>query len=259
MRLAQRGINAAFPFGLWDFITQLGVLSGAFFLYSFTRVVVRGAEATAMRNANAIMHVERTLGVFREPWLQAKVSHVEPLLRVFNWFWSNVHLPIMLGCLLWLYFAHRERFGFFRNWFLTMNLIGVAMYALLPTAPPRLVPSSGVVDTLFVLSPHSVQWGINSSTANPYAAMPSLHMAYALFVACALIGLTRSRWLKVLFAVYPVFMFFAIIVTGNHWFLDALGGALVTCVAYVFCAQVSYGSMSALQPADVLARRTGQW
>lgn len=255
----QRTTNAVFPFGLSDFLLQIGILSGCYFLYTFTRAMVRGAEATAMHNAAVIMHIERTLGVFREPWLQAKVSHVEFLLVVFNWLWSNVHLPVMIGCLLWIYFAHRKDYGFYRNWFLSMNVMGIAIYALLPTAPPRLVPSSGIVDTLYVLSPHSLQWGINSSTANPYAAMPSLHMAYALFVACALIGLSRRRWLKPVFAAYPVLMFFAIIVTGNHWFLDALAGAMVTFAAYVFCARVSYGSTAALVPADVMVRRLDQW
>ena len=127
---------------------------------------------------------------------------------------------------------------------------------MLPTAPPRLVPSSGIVDTMYVLSPHSLPWGITSATANPYAAMPSLHMAYALFVACCVMLLSRRRWPKVLFAFYPVVIGFAIIVTGNHWFLDALAGALVTFAAYVVCARLSHQSVQSLQPAEVLIRFT---
>jgi membrane-associated phospholipid phosphatase len=260
VRLAKMGVvravGAALPYGFWDFLFQIGILSSCYWLYTFTRAMVRGDEAVAMHNASVIMNVEKALGIFREPWLQAKASHVEWLIRGLGWFWSNVHLPVILGCLLWMYFARRHYYGFFRNWFLTINVLGIAMYTMLPTAPPRLVPSSGIVDTMYVLSPHSLPWGITSSTANPYAAMPSLHMAYALFVACCVVLLSRSVWAKWLFGLYPVVIGFAIIVTGNHWFLDALAGALVTFTAYVVCARVSRQSVPSLQPAEALIRLT---
>jgi membrane-associated phospholipid phosphatase len=260
VRLAKTGVvravGAALPYGLWDFLFQISLLSICYWLYTLTRAMVRGAEPVAMHNAAVIMHMERALGIFREPWLQAKVSHVELVLQALNWFWSNIHLPVIIGCLLWMYFGRRRYYAFFRNWFLTINVLGIAVYALLPTAPPRLLPSSGIVDTMYVLSPHSLQWGINSSTANPYAAMPSLHMAYALFVAACVIMLGRSRWPKVMFGLYPVVMGLAIIVTGNHWFLDALAGALVTFAAYVACARVSEQPGLSMQPAEALIRPT---
>jgi membrane-associated phospholipid phosphatase len=263
VRLAKMGVvravGAALPYGFWDFLFQISLLSTCYWLYTFTRAMVRGAEPVALHNATVIMNVERALGVFREPWLQAKVSHVEPILRGLNWFWSNVHLPVILGCLMWMYFARRHYYGFFRNWFLTINVLGIAVYALLPTAPPRLVPSSGIVDTMYVLSPHSIQWGINSSTANPYAAMPSLHMAYAIFVASCVVLLSRRRWPKVLFSFYPVVMGFAVIVTGNHWFLDALAGALVTFAAYVVYTRVSDLPVHSMQPAEVPIRLTDEF
>ena len=197
LRLAGRGIgrliDALLPYGLWDFLFQMAVLSSCYWLYTYTRAAVHGEKAVALHNAALVMRIERALGIFHEAWLQAQVSRFEILLRGLDWFWSNVHLPVVIGCLLWVYLARRRSWGFVRNWFLTLNMLGIAIYALLPTAPPRLLPSSGIVDTAWLLSPHSLQWGITSAIANPYAAMPSLHMAYALFVACIVVVLTRRR------------------------------------------------------------------
>jgi len=101
VRLAKMGVvravGAALPYGFWDFLFQIGLLSTCYWLYTFTRAMVRGADTVAMHNATTVMHIERALGIFREPWLQAKVSHVEPVLQGLNWFWSNVHLPVILG------------------------------------------------------------------------------------------------------------------------------------------------------------------
>jgi membrane-associated phospholipid phosphatase len=245
-----RAVRGALPYGVWDFVFQLLVLSTCYWLYTFTRALVRGSETLAYHNATVIMNVERKLGIYAEPWLQAKVSHVQWVIVGLNWFWSNVHLPMVIGTILWMYFARRRQYGLFRDWFLTINVVGIAIYGLVPTAPPRLLPTSGIVDTMFVYSPHSVQWGVTSLTANPYAAMPSLHMAYALFVAGSVIALARRRWVKVLFGLYPVVIGFAIIVTGNHWFLDALAGALVAFAAYVFCQRVAHQPVHSLQVAD---------
>jgi membrane-associated phospholipid phosphatase len=251
---AARASNAVLPYGLWDFVFQMGVLSSCYWLYTFTRAAVQGKEAVALHNAAVVMRIEQALHIFHEPWLQAQVSHSETLLRGLDWFWSNVHLPMVLGCLLWVYLARHRSFGFVRNWFLTLNLLGIAVYALLPTAPPRMVPTSGIVDTAWVLSPHSLQWGITSAVANPYAAMPSLHMAYALFVACTVILLSRRTWMKLLFGLYPVAIGVAVIATGNHWFLDALAGALVTATAYVACSRASEQTLLSRQPVAAVLR-----
>ena len=222
-RAARRLIDALLPWGLWDFLLQMAVLSSCYWLYTYTRAAVHGEKAEALHNAALVMRLEQALGIFHEAWLQAQVSRSVILLRGLDWFWSNVHLPVVIGCLLWVYLARHRAYPFVRNWFLTLNLLGIAIYALLPTAPPRLLPSSGIVDTAWLLSAHSLQWGIRSAMDNPYAAMPSLHMAYALFVACTVVSLARGRAVKLLAGLYPIAIGVAIIATGNHWFLERPG------------------------------------
>ena len=230
-------INAVFPYGVGDFVFQVAILSSTWWVYRYVRGAARGAEALAVHNGVDVMNAEKALGLYWEPWLQTHTSHVEPILQFFNWFYTNIHLPAILGCLVWLYLARRRVFPFFRDWFLALNVLGIVGYTLVPTAPPRLIPSSGIVDTLYIMSHHSYQVGPLSQLANPYAAMPSLHLAYALFLACAVAFLVRRRWLRLLFATYPFLMFMAITVTGNHWVLDSVGGAVITGAAYLFVAR----------------------
>ena len=231
--------DEVFPLGFVDFAFQFAILSTTYGAYTLARAAAHGAGETAIANGTAVMKAEQGLGIYVEPWLQTKVSHVEPLIHGLNWFYLNVHLPVILGLLIWLYMGRRRQFQFFRNWFLALNALGVLCYVLIPTAPPRLVPSSGIVDTLFLMSHQNFQGGLLGSFANPYAAMPSLHIGYALFVAVALGLLVRQRWVRIVAYVYPLAMLAVITITGNHWLLDGLGAAIVCVAAYVFVARLS--------------------
>jgi membrane-associated phospholipid phosphatase len=114
-----------------------------------------------------------------------------------------------------------------------MNLLAMTIFALLPVAPPRLVPTSGVVDTLYLYSTSNYHSGILSFVTDQYAALPSLHIGYALFLSLAVFLLTTNRLARVLAAVYPVIVLAAILITGNHYLLDAVAGAAVLAVAFV--------------------------
>jgi hypothetical protein len=117
--------------------------------------------------------------------------------------------------------------------FLTMNVLAMAIFALLPVAPPRLVPTSGVVDTLYLYSTSNYHSGILSFVTDQYAALPSLHIGYAVFLSLAIYLLTTNRLARVLAAVYPVVVLAAIIITGNHYVIDAVAGVIVLAVAFV--------------------------
>jgi hypothetical protein len=233
------GSNEVFPLGVLDFVFQLVILSSTYYAYTLARAAAHGAGEIALANGTAVMKAEQSLHIYVEPWLQTKASHVELLIHGLNWFYVNVHLPVIIGVIIWLCMARRHEFQFFRNWFLALNALGILCYVLIPTAPPRLVPSSGIVDTLFLMSHQNFQGGLLGTFANPYAAMPSLHIGYALFVAVTLGLLVRQRWVRVLGYVYPLAMLAAITITGNHWLLDGLGGAIVCGAAYVFVSRLS--------------------
>lgn len=246
--------DEVFPLGLRDFAFQIAILSSTYVAYTLSRAAAQGAEEVAVANGTAVMQAEKSLGIYVEPWLQTQVSHAEPVIHGLNWFYVNVHLPVIIGVLIWLYMDHRHEFPFFRNWFLALNALGVLCYVLIPTAPPRLVPSSGIVDTLFIMSDQNFQGGLLGVFANPYAAMPSLHVGYALFAAMTLGMLVRRRWVRMLGYSYPLSMLAAITVTGNHWLLDSLGGALVCGAAYVFVARLSRQSAASAELLPVPLR-----
>ena len=243
MRAVRRTINRAnarlLPRGGFDFAFQFLILFACYYVYRLVRGLASGREVTAFSNARHIMNAEKALHIYIEPWLQAKVSHTESLLQFFNFVYIQVHLPVTVGCLVWIYVRRRDAFAFFRNWFLAMNGLALVCFALLPTAPPRLLPTSGIVDTLFLFSSSNLHTGAAGWFTNPFAAVPSLHIGYALFVSLTIFALARGRLMRVLAVIYPCVVLLGIIITGNHFLLDALAGVLVVGVAYLFALNVS--------------------
>jgi membrane-associated phospholipid phosphatase len=111
------------------------------------------------------------------------------------------------------------------------NVLGLVGYAALPTAPPRMFPEFGFVDTLASLGTPNHGSLLVEMTANPYAAMPSLHAAVALLVGVVLACLVRPLWLKVLWLLWPAWVWFAVMATANHFWLDIAAGVLVASIA----------------------------
>ena len=227
-----RSWRGALPSGALDALRQLFILLVCYAAYDLARVAVRGREAVAMANAQGIINAEKALHIYVEPFIQTMASHVHVLVEFMDWFYASVHLPATILILVWIYLYRNETFAFFRNVFLTMNLLAMTVFALLPVAPPRLVPTSGVVDTLYLYSTSNYRSGVLSFVTDQYAALPSLHIGYALFLSLAIFLLTTNRLARVLATVYPVVVLAAIIITGNHYLLDAVAGAVVLAVAF---------------------------
>jgi len=221
------------PAGGRDALRQLFLLLGCYAAYDVARVVVRGRDVTAIADAKAIINTEKALHMYVEPFIQAKVSYLHVAVQGMNWFYANAHLPATILILTWIYLYRHETWSFFRNWFLTMNALAMTVFAILPVAPPRLVPTSGVVDTLFLYSPHNYSTGILSFVTNQYAALPSLHIGYAVFLSLTVFLLSSNRVARTLAVLYPIIVLLAIVVTGNHYLLDAVAGVVVLGVAFV--------------------------
>ena len=232
-----RSWRGALPSGGRDALRQFFFLLACYAAYDLARVAVRGRDAVAMANAQGIINAEKALHLYVEPWVQTMASHVHVLVELMDWFYGSIHLPATILVLVWIYLYRNETFVFFRNVFLTMNLLAMTIFALLPVAPPRLVPTSGVVDTLYLYSTNNYHTGVMSFVTNQYAALPSLHIGYALFLSLAVWLLTTNRLARVLAAVYPVLVLAAIIITGNHYVLDAAAGVVVLAIAFA----VNYG------------------
>jgi membrane-associated phospholipid phosphatase len=136
-------------------------------------------------------------------------------------YWTS-EFPVLTLALLWLYLRRHELFAPFRNTLLLANMIGLVGYVLMPTAPPRLL-SIGFVD--------NHKDGLVQLVANPYAAMPSLHAADALIVGVVFAFVCRRWWAKVFWAIWPAWVWFAVMATGNHFWLDCVAGLGVALVA----------------------------
>jgi membrane-associated phospholipid phosphatase len=217
--------------------------------YDVSRTLSAGREAIAMANGIYFMNLEKALGIWWEPWIQARVSSVDPIMTALVWVYQYAHLPVIIGTMVWVFTQRRAQWSLYRNWFLTMNFIAVLVFALLPTAPPRMIFTSGVADINFL---HGVRSAIfeDGVLANPFAAMPSLHFGYALFIGLALYSLARGRWVRYLGFLYAIVVLVTVVATGNHFIVDAVGGVLVVLAAWAFVVNVQ----PAATPSPVTVR-----
>ncbi len=236
--LSREFVAVAAPRGGRDVLVQFAIMFSLYYLYRITRAVAQGQEAIAFANADAVIAAERALRFYWEPWLQARFSTFQPLMETMIWFYREAHLPVIVVTLAWVFMRRRDVWPLFRNWFLSLNLIGLIGYTLVPTAPPRMLPWSGVVDMAYLYRDDVAFASAPSIFANPYAAMPSLHFAYALFAALCIFVLARRTWVRRAAFVYPTLCFIAIVVTGNHFILDAIMGGVAVFVAWLVAVRV---------------------
>ncbi len=209
-----------------DGIAQLAVVLGAVAAYEAARLAMEPNWAQAFTNARRVVSVEEVLGLAWEPSLQQAFLALPDLVTALNIFYFVGHFVFTGLFFLWLY--HRSRGGFrsFRDGFLAATAISVVIHWLFPTAPPRLA-EEGISDTLLVLSGIDIGSPTSSALSNPVAAVPSLHAAYAVGVGIGLLRFARAPLVRAAGALYPPLVVLTIVVTGNHFVLDAIAGVAV--------------------------------
>jgi hypothetical protein len=219
------------PKGGSDALVQLSLFVIADILYETVRGIAESNAAVAFANARALVELEQSTGLFFEQGLQAWVMGQRVLVDFANFMDVNSHFVITTTMLVWLYLRHNDRFYFVRNMFMVAMGLALVGYVLMPTAPPRFFPELGFVDTIAYYVNVKHDSGLVALFFNPYAAVPSMHVAFALMVAVPTMLVVRRWWAKALWALYPLVITFVVIVTGNHWFMDAVAGALVAGTA----------------------------
>jgi hypothetical protein len=235
-RLLQRRV---LPHGWLDALRQISLFSAAYLAYRLVRGAVEGDANAAFAHARDLISLERTMHFFVEPSVQAWASGSHALMVAASWIYVNAQTSVTIAALLYLYLRRNSSFYFVRNMFLIAMGIALVGYVVFPTAPPRFMPEWGFIDSVYDLT------GLNGPTAgthaavsalfNPYAAVPSMHVAFALMIGGTLARLCRRRIAKALWIAYPFLMAFVIVVTANHFIFDALLGAL-TAGASAYCA-----------------------
>jgi membrane-associated phospholipid phosphatase len=204
---------------------------GFYVVYQLARGAADRSVADAFQNGEWVLRTERELGALFEPAVQRVVDTSSLLITLTSYTYWLSQFAVVGIALLWVYFRHHERFAGFRNWLIGANLVGLLGYVLMPTAPPRMFPEWGFVDTLAQYSSVNHSSGLIALGSNPYAAMPSLHAMDALIVGIVMFGLVRSRVAKALWLAWPAWVAFAVISTGNHYWLDILAGFVIALTA----------------------------
>lgn len=220
-----------------------GVL--VYFGYDALRDRAMSASAPALVNAKQIVALERLLGLYQEHRIQQAFLDWSPFVSFWNIYYGTIHFAMPLLALVVMYRKVPERYLRWRNALLFMLGFGLVGFFLYPLTPPRLMPPRyDFVDTAAEYFNFGPQQKIvlaangqpseaaRAAFGNLYAAMPSLHIGWATWSALALLPLVRRRWLRVLLCIYPFFTIFAIVVTGNHWILDAVGGWIALALGY---------------------------
>lgn len=218
------------PHGPGDVFLQIGLFVVADLCYETVRGLAEGQRSEAFANGNAVIDIERATGTFFEADLQSALLSHGWIIDFANFMYMNSHFVLTSGFLVWLYLRRNDSFYFVRNMFMVAMALALIGYALVPTAPPRFFEGLGFVDTLDQVS-------LNHDSAmvqmfvNPYAAIPSMHCAFALMIGVSGALLSRHRVSRFFWALYPLLVLFVVIVTGNHFWLDGAIGWMVAGLA----------------------------
>ncbi len=227
----------------WVLETAIGI--GLYLLYDELRSQAAGSGRIALRHAHDVIALERALGLYHEHRIQQAFIDWPAFISTWNIYYGTVHFVMPVVALVTMWRRAPQRYVRWRNILLLMLIIGLIGFWTYPLMPPRLMPTRfGFVDTaaqFFNFGPQQrvvLVRGVPSAEGraafgNLFAAMPSLHVGWATWSSLALFPVVRSRIARVGLVLYPMLTTFAIVITANHWILDAVGGWLALGAAWL--------------------------
>jgi membrane-associated phospholipid phosphatase len=228
-----------------DLLRQIALFCGAYLAYRLVEGAVAaggtdGNSAIAFDHARDLISIERTLGIFVEPSVQSWASGSHLLMVLATYIYINAQTTILIALLLYLYLAHNRSYYFVRNMVFVAMGLGLIGYAFFPTAPPRFLPNWGFVDTVSQVTNTSSQNNdIMKIFINPYAAVPSMHVAFAAMIGWTLVRLVKSNVARVWWALWPALITFVTVITANHFLLDAVFGLMTAALAAVVARRLA--------------------
>ena len=233
MSRAFGAVTAKLPKGWGDLARQAAVLVSVDFAYTCVRGIADGQRAVAMAHGRQVIDFEQSIGTFFEPSLQAFFLPAQGVIDFANQIYLNAQFSIALGFLVWLYLFRNESYYFVRNMFVVSMGLALIGYSLYPTAPPRMFPELGFVDTLNAFAEVGHDSTVAKTFFNPYAAVPSMHCAFAMMIGGSGFMVCRNWWSKAAWVVWPLLVSWVTIVTANHYWVDAALGWMVALTAAV--------------------------
>jgi len=212
---------------------ELGIIALGYWLYSLGRNAIPSQQKIATEHGHSIEKLQDALHLNFEQSINGWVFHHEWLAQIMDYYYATLHFIVTIGVLGWLFIKRPHIYRGARTVLFTTTLIALAGFAIYPLSPPRLLNPSRYYDTLVRF--HT--WGSLADPdiakhSNQYAAMPSLHIGWALWCGLTLFMCARSKWVRGLGLAYPVFTLIVIVGTANHYIVDAVGGAIVIAAAF---------------------------
>jgi hypothetical protein len=216
---------------------ETALVCGLFALWQLANRMTHTHAAGGQSNGRAVWDLERTLHLPSETTMQSLILGHPSWVRASNYYYATAHLTGMLVFLVWMWLRHREHYPRWRN--VLVITTGVCLLIeMVPVAPPRLIGGTGLVDTAMVYG-QSVYEFVGSNLADQYAAMPSVHVAWAVLIAIACLMSSTSRW-RWIGVVHGGLTCFVVVATANHYWLDG-----VAAVAILGAAILVQGRLSA--------------
>ena len=220
---------------------ELLLIAVSYWIYSLVRNAVPEMEGRAESNAHAIWHLEQHLGIAYEQSINHAFDSVTWLITGMDYYYATLHFIMTIGVLVWLFRSHPGRYAAARLSLFVTTAIALFGYYFYPLAPPRLMTGADFTDT--VAKHHT--WGSMASgnlaqVSNQFAAMPSMHIGWSLWCGLTIAFLAKRNWVKLLGLAYPLATLLVIVATANHFFVDALAGAMCTIIGLV-ASRLCYG------------------
>lgn len=239
-------------------------------VYESVRNISSAKPDKAYRNALKLIDWQRNFGIWHEHAIQQWALGFTPLIIAANYFYGSMYIGATVFGLFFLYRRFSDDYPLWRNTLMLGTMLGLIGFATFPLMPPRLLDDSvllhgindghffGFVDTLVK---YPTFWSFDSDAmktiSNQFAAMPSLHCGWAFWGAAVFYPRVRSWWAKTLAILYPIVTIFVVVITGNHYFLDAVGGVIIFAIAYVIARRFTRaGRRVPTSGADVAGPRT---
>jgi len=226
-----RAIGAYLPEGWGGLARQVAIFVPFDIAYELSRTVATGGRETALQHARDVVHAEQVLGFYWERAVQQWALDAPGfVMEVAKFTYFQCQFTITFGFVLWVYVRRNYAYMLLRNTLFATFMLALPGYILYPTAPPRMLPAEGFVDPLQQAA-LSQSGFLVTLFGNPYAAMPSLHTATALLVGSTGVLVTRHPLARLMWALYPGLVVFAIVATANHFLLDAIAGVGILAAA----------------------------
>jgi len=226
------------PKGWADLGRQILILVGVDLIYELGRGLADGSKAVAIHHGEQVISFERSTHTFFEPDLQKFFLPAHWLIEIANYLYLNAQFSVAIVFLFWLYLFHNDAYYFVRNMFVVAMCLALIGYIGYPTAPPRLFPQDGLIDTVTKYAAVNSDSSLAKVFINPYAAVPSMHCAFALMIGGTGVMVCRHWWSKAWWAFWPILIAWVVIVTGNHYWVDWALGWMVAAVAALVASRV---------------------